>query len=64
MNNFLKRIKDKKGMSGVLVALLLVIVGVGLVGGVNIYMQGASQNIQAGADTAINKAITDAATAP
>ena len=62
MNNFLKRIKDKKGMRGVLVALLLVIVGVGLVGGVNIYMQNASQTIQAGADTAINQAISDAAT--
>ena len=52
------RIKSQKGMSGVLVALLLVIVGVGLVAGINGYMQGASNNIQASADGAITNAIT------
>ena len=54
---FFKRIKSQKGMSGVLVALLLVIVGVGLVAGINSYMQGASQDIQDASDIAIDSAI-------
>ena len=45
-------------MSGVLVALLLVIVGVGLVAGVNTFMQGASTTIQNEANSSINSAIT------
>ncbi len=61
IKNLFKRIKSQKGMSGVLVALLLVIVGVGLVAGINSYMNQASLDIQAGADTAITKAITAAA---
>ena len=50
-------------MSGVLVALLLVIVGVGLVAGVNTFMKDASGDIQTSATTAITAATT-AATAP
>ena len=38
MKNLFKRLKSQKGMSGVLVALLLVIVGVGLVAGVSTFM--------------------------
>jgi len=64
MNKFFKRIKSQKGMSGVLVALLLVIVGVGLVAGIQTYMQGASTTIQASADTAISDATTAATTTP
>ena len=65
MKDFLKRVKARKGMSGVLVALLLVIVGVGLVAGINTYMTDASQTVQDGADTAITNAITAASpTAP
>lgn len=60
LKKILKRIKSQKGMSGVLVALLLVIVGVGLVAGVQTYMNKASGDIQTSADTAIKKA-TDAA---
>ena len=45
MKNLFKRIKSQKGMSGVLVALLLVIVGVGLVAGLNTYMSSAKSNI-------------------
>lgn len=56
---FLKRVKSQKGMSGVLVALLLVIVGVGLVAGVQTFMTTQSSNIQTAADTAVKKA-TDA----
>ena len=60
LKNLFKRIKSQKGMSGVLVALLLVIVGVGLVAGIQKYMQGASSTIQSSADTAI-KTATEAA---
>lgn len=56
LKSLLKRIKSQKGMSGVLVALLLVIVGVGLVAGVQSYMQGASTKIQNSANTAIDSA--------
>ena len=56
LKSLFKRIKSQKGMSGVLVALLLVIVGVGLVAGVQSYMQGASTTIQDSADKAIEKA--------
>lgn len=45
-------------MSGVLVALLLVIVGVGLVAGINTFMKDASTTIQNEANTSINSAIT------
>lgn len=55
--SFLKRVKSQKGMSGVLVALLLVIVGVGLVAGVNTFMQGASTTIQNEANISINNAV-------
>jgi len=60
MKKFFKRIKSQKGMSGVLVALLLVIVGVGLVAGIQTYMAGASTTIQTSADTAISAATTAA----
>lgn len=57
IKNLFKRIKSQKGMSGVLVALLLVIVGVGLVAGVNTFMKDASTKIQADANTSIQTAI-------
>jgi len=60
--SFTKRVKSQKGMSGVLVALLLVIVGVGLVAGVNTFMQNSSTEIQESAGTAITAATTAATT--
>ena len=63
MRNFFKRLKSQKGMSGVLVALLLVIVGVGLVAGVNTFMKTQSTAIQASATTAVTAA-TAATTTP
>lgn len=60
MKKVFKRFKSQKGMSGVLVALLLVIVGVGLVAGVQTFMSSASQQIQTDANTSINSAITAA----
>jgi len=53
IKNLFKRIKSQKGMSGVLVALLLVIVGVGLVAGVNTFMTKAKTDIVKKADTII-----------
>jgi len=46
MKNLFKRLKSQKGMSGVLVALLLVIVGVGLVAGLNTFMDGQKSAIE------------------
>lgn len=60
MKKLFKRLKSQKGMSGVLVALLLVIVGVGLVAGVQTFMSSASTKIQTDANTSINSAITAA----
>ncbi|WP_434580351.1 hypothetical protein MLC52_10470 [Sulfurimonas sp. NW15] len=45
IKNLFKRIKSQKGLSGVLVALLLVIVGVGLVAGVDTYLGKAKKAI-------------------
>lgn len=45
LKNLFKRIKSQKGMSGVLVALLLVVVGVGLVAGLSAYMTAAKDAI-------------------
>lgn len=62
--SFKNRLKSQKGMSGVLVALLLVIVGVGLVAGVQTFMTKSSDDIQDAADIAIGKATTAATTTP
>lgn len=56
IKNLFKRIKSQKGMSGVLVALLLVIVGVGLVAGINQFMTTQKNTIQTKAATAIDSA--------
>ena len=55
MNKFFKRIKSQKGISGVLVALLLVIVGVGLVAGINTYMTDAKNKMLDASDTELGK---------
>jgi len=60
IKNFLKRVKAQKGMSGVLVALLLVIVGVGLVAGINTFLKTEVDNIQSSATNAVSDAITGA----
>jgi Tfp pilus assembly protein PilV len=52
----MKNFKSQKGMSGVLVAVLLVVVGVGLVAGVKTYMESAQTKVQAAGDTAITNA--------
>jgi Flp pilus assembly pilin Flp len=63
IKNLFKRIKSQKGMSGVLVALLLVIVGVGLVAGVNTFMKGAQKTLISDANSTITTT-TNSAKAP
>jgi len=58
MKNLFKRIKSQKGMSGVLVALLLVVVGVGLVAGVNSYLAGQKTIIETKATAQIAAALS------
>ena len=52
----MKNFKSQKGMSGVLVAVLLVVVGVGLVAGVKTYMESAQDKVETAGDTAITNA--------
>ncbi len=62
VKSFFKRIKSQKGMSGVLVALLLVLVGVGLIAGLATFMSDNADAIKGKAQTAVDKALaTDAA---
>jgi Flp pilus assembly pilin Flp len=56
---FFKRLKSQKGMSGVLVALLLVIVGVGLVAGVNSYLNAEKNKITTKTTEKIDAALAD-----
>lgn len=53
---FLSRIKCQKGMSGVLIAVLLVVVGVGLVAGVKTYMDTSMNTVKDKGNNAINSA--------
>lgn len=48
------RVKSQKGMSGVLVAMLLVVVGVGLVAGVSTFMTNAKDELLLRAQSAVN----------
>jgi cell division septal protein FtsQ len=56
IKNLFKRVKSQKGMSGVLVALLLVVIGVGLVAGLNSYMSDAKTAIEGDANTSLKNA--------
>jgi Tfp pilus assembly protein PilV len=53
MRNVFKRLKSQQGMSGVLVALLLVVVGVGLIAGVNTYLTQRTADVQTSADASL-----------
>ncbi len=53
----IKNLKSQKGMSGVLVAVLLVVVGVGLVAGVKTYMTNAQKTVETAGNTAIDNAV-------
>ena len=60
LKKFFKRFKSQKGLNGVFVALLLVIVGVGLVAGINTWLKTQKNTIETSAATAINTATTSA----
>ncbi len=57
MKNLFKRLKSQKGMSGVLVAMLLVVVGVGLVAGVNTYLGKEKTKIETKATEKVDAAL-------
>ena len=57
LKKIFSHVKSQKGMSGVLVAVLLVVVGVGLVAGVKTYMESAQNQVQNAGNTAINAAV-------
>lgn len=54
MQKFFKRIKSTKGINGVIVALLLILVGVGAVAGLNTFMTDSKNTIV----TDVNSSIT------
>ena len=57
LKKLFKRVKSQKGMSGVLVALLLVVIGVGLVAGLNTWIDGKKNLITNQANTHITNAL-------
>ncbi len=57
LKRFFKRFRSQKGLSGVMIALLLVLIGVGLVAGINVWLTGQKNNIMTKANTAINNAM-------
>lgn len=59
LKKVLKRIKSEKGLSGVLVALMLVMVGVGLVAGINSFMEDSKDTIINDANTSIQGALVN-----
>ncbi len=59
VKNMFKRLKSQKGMSGVLVALLLVIVGVGLIAALNTFMQDATDRIISDSNSTITDTLND-----
>lgn len=60
MRDFFKRVKSQKGLSGVLVAMLLVVVGVGIVALFSTFITGKAGEIQTSAGTQIDTALTNA----
>ena len=59
MKNLFKRLKSQKGMSGVLIALLLVMVGVGLVAGVKTFMDTNKDAIELKAQAEIDSVLAE-----
>ncbi|WP_304545917.1 hypothetical protein [Sulfurimonas microaerophilic] len=59
MKKVFKRLKSQKGMSGVLVALLLVIVGVGLVAGLNTALTDMKDDMVKDANTSVQNSLNN-----
>jgi|GEM_PF-6494256 len=64
MNRFLRRIKSQKGISGVVVALMLVLVGVVAVVGVQAFLNSQKTTIQNAANTQVANIVADSNTTP
>jgi Tfp pilus assembly protein PilX len=57
MNKFLKKIKSQKGISGVVVALMLVLVGIVAVVGIQQFLNAQKNSVQDAANTKLNAVI-------
>ncbi len=57
LKKFFKRFKSQKGLSGVMIALLLVLIGVGLVAGINVWLTGQKNTIMTKANASITNAM-------
>jgi len=55
----LKRILGQEGINGVIVALLLILIGVGAIMGISTWMSDTSDNVIADANTSINTIIAE-----
>jgi len=53
MSKFLRRVKSTKGINGVIVALLLIMVGVGAVAGIKTFMDDSKNSIQSDINTSL-----------
>ncbi len=54
MSKLFTRVKSTKGVNGVIVALLLILVGVGAIAGVKTFMDDSSNTITTDVNTSIN----------
>jgi Tfp pilus assembly protein PilV len=64
MNKFLKKIKSQKGISGIVVALMLVLVGVVAVVGIQAFLKTQSTTVQTETTAQVNKIVADSNTTP
>lgn len=55
MSRFFKRVKSTKGVNGVIVALLLILVGVGAIAGIKTFLDDSSATVISD----VNSTITD-----
>lgn len=58
MNKFLKKIKSQAGISGVVVALMLVLVGVVAVAGIKIFLDNQKSTIETATTNQVNQITT------
>jgi len=54
MKKFFKRIRSTKGINGVIVALLLILVGVGAVAGIKTFMDDSKSTIISDVNSSLN----------
>ena len=59
MSKFFKRVKSTKGVNGVIVALLLILVGVGAIAGIKTFLDDSSTTVITDVNTSINSLTTN-----